>query len=74
MARLHFEERNCLPRMISIVLGVKTVRPTTMLLLQAWAVAPYVAQVAIDRLSLILNEPPILGVLRRAIVQVCGCG
>jgi len=45
-----------------------------MLLLHAWAVAPYVAQVAIDRLSLILNEPPILGILRRAVAQVCGSG
>ena len=45
-----------------------------MLFLQAWAVAPYVVQIAIDRLSLALNEPPILGVLRRAALQVCGCG
>ena len=44
-----------------------------MLLLYTWAAAPYVAQVAIDRLSLILNEP-ILAILRRAVVQVCGCG
>ena len=43
-----------------------------MLLLYAWAAAPYIVQVAIDRLSIALNEPPILGVLRRAAAQVCG--
>jgi hypothetical protein len=46
----------------------------TMLLLQALAAAPYVVQVAIDRLSLVLNEPPVLAVVRRALLQVCGCG
>lgn len=45
-----------------------------MLFLYAWAAAPYFVQAAIDRLSQALNEPPILGVLRRAAVQVCGCG
>jgi hypothetical protein len=44
-----------------------------MLLLYAWA-APYFVQVAIDRLSAILNHPPILGVLRRVALQICGCG
>lgn len=45
-----------------------------MLFLYAWAAAPYLVQSAIDRLAIALNEPPILGVLRRAAVQVCGCG
>jgi hypothetical protein len=43
-----------------------------MLLLYAWAAAPYFMQVAMDRLSIALNDPPILGVLRRAAVQVYG--
>ena len=45
-----------------------------MLFLQAWAVAPYVVQIVLDRLSLILNEPPGLGIVRRAALQLCGCG
>lgn len=43
-----------------------------MLLLYAWAAAPYIVQIAMDRLSIALNDPPILGALRRAAVQVCG--
>lgn len=42
-----------------------------MLFLYAWVAAPYVVQIAIDRLSSALNEPAILDVLRRAAVQVC---
>lgn len=45
-----------------------------MLFLYAWAAAPYVVQSAIDGLSVVLNKPPILDVLRRAALQVCGCG
>jgi len=45
-----------------------------MLFLYAWAAAPYVVQATIDRLSVALNQPPILGALRKAALQVCGCG
>lgn len=37
-----------------------------MLLLHAWAAAPYLAQLVIDGFSGKLNEPSILRVLRRA--------
>lgn len=45
-----------------------------MLLLYAWVAAPYLVQTAIDRLSVILNEPAVLGVLRRVALEVGGCG
>lgn len=45
-----------------------------MLLLYAWAAAPYIAQRMIDQLSAILGEPQILHLLRRTAVQLCGCG
>ena len=45
-----------------------------MLLLQAWAVAAFVAQIATARLPLVPFDVPVLGRLRRALVHVCGCG